>query len=116
VHDADGKLLLVLRGRPPAKGRWSIPGGRVEAGESHAAAAAREVLEETGLIVAVGKLLQTVPLVGGYVVHDFSATVIGGALRAGDDADAVGWFAPDELEQLPLTSGLLDELRRMGAL
>ncbi|HVY10685.1 MAG TPA: NUDIX hydrolase [Mycobacteriales bacterium] len=116
VRDDAGRLLLVRRGRPPARGSWSIPGGKVEPGESHADAAAREVLEETGLRVEVGELLLSTPLFGGYLVHDFAASVIDGTLRAGDDADDVGWFTPAELERLPLTDGLLDELRKIGAL
>lgn len=113
VRDGDGRLLLVRRGHAPAAGRWSLPGGRVEAGETPQAAAAREVAEETGLTVAVGALLATVPL-GDYVVHDFAATVIGGELRAGDDASDVRWCSLADAELLPLTDNLLDELRRMG--
>ena len=115
VKDGMGRLLLVRRGRPPSKGAWSLPGGRVEPGETHAEAARREVREETGLEVEVGALLATVP-VGDYVVHDFAATVVGGTLRAGDDADDVGWLTPAELDRLPVTPGLLAELRKMGAL
>jgi ADP-ribose pyrophosphatase YjhB (NUDIX family) len=113
VRDGTGRLLLVQRGRDPGAGRWSLPGGRVEPGETPAAAAAREVLEETGLIVTIGELLATVPL-GDYLVHDFAATVIGGELRAGDDASDVRWCSLPDAELLPLTDNLLDELRRMG--
>ena len=59
VRYADG-LLLVRRGQEPARGTWSVPGGRVEAGESDPAATAREMLEETGLVVEVGRLAGTV--------------------------------------------------------
>ncbi|MBV9293830.1 MAG: NUDIX domain-containing protein, partial [Frankiales bacterium] len=83
VRDPDGRLLLVQRGRDPGRGRWSLPGGRLERGETPAAAAVREVREETGLDVEVGELLATVELPGGYRVHDFAATVVGGELRAG---------------------------------
>jgi len=113
VRDAGGRLLLVQRGHPPGAGRWSLPGGRVENGESPAAAAAREVAEETGLTVEVGELLATVTI-GDYLVHDFAATVTGGELRAGDDASDVRWCSLADAELLPLTDNLLDELRRMG--
>lgn len=113
IRDGAGRLLLVRRGREPGAGRWSLPGGRVEPGETAPAAAAREVAEETGLAVEIGELLATVPI-GGYVVHDFAATVVGGDLRAGDDADDVRWCSLEDAQLLPLTDNLLDELRRMG--
>jgi ADP-ribose pyrophosphatase YjhB (NUDIX family) len=114
VRDDDGRLLLIRRGNEPSAGLWSLPGGRIEPGETAAEAAAREVREETGLDVSVGALLATVEI-GHYLVHDFAATVVGGDLRAGDDAIDVRWCSDDEAAMLPLTPGLLDELRRMGA-
>jgi acetyl-CoA carboxylase carboxyl transferase subunit beta len=116
VVDERGRLLLVRRGRAPALGSWSLPGGRVDPGETPAQTAAREVAEETGLAVEVGELLATVDLTGGFRVHDFAARVVGGALAAGDDADDARWVAPDELDGLDLSPGLADELRRMGAI
>jgi acetyl-CoA carboxylase carboxyl transferase subunit beta len=115
IRDQLGRLLLIRRGTEPSRGSWSLPGGRVEAGETPGRAAAREVLEETGLVVDVGEQLATVTI-GRYLVHDFAATVVGGDLRAGDDASDVRWVRPDELDSLPTSPGLLDELRRMGAL
>jgi ADP-ribose pyrophosphatase YjhB (NUDIX family) len=115
VRDDAGRLLLIRRGAPPAKGSWSLPGGRVEPGESHSAAAAREVLEETGLVVAVGELLATVEVMG-YVVHDFAAKVVRGELAAGDDASDVRWCALEDIATMRLSPGLLVELRRMGVL
>jgi len=112
VRDREGRLLLVRRGHAPSEGLWSVPGGRVEDGETPEHAAAREVLEETGLQVEVGKLLASVRI-GDYLVHDFAAEVTGGELRAGDDASDVRWCSFEEAELLPLTPGLLDELRRM---
>lgn len=114
VHDDAGRLLLVRRGHPPAEGMWSLPGGRVEPGETIEQAAAREVAEETGLEVAVGRRLGSV-VIGDYLVHDFAAVVTGGQLRAGDDADEVRWCSAGDATLLPLSPGLLDELRRMGA-
>ena len=112
VRDQSGRLLLVQRGHPPSAGLWSVPGGRVEPGETPAQAAVREVREETGLDVSVGTLLATVEI-GEFVVHDFAAQVLGGELRAGDDAADVRWCTFDEAALLPLTPGLLDEVRRM---
>ena len=57
VHDSNGRLLLVRRANPPGEGMWSIPGGRVEPGETDEAAVTREVAEETGLSVTVGRLV-----------------------------------------------------------
>lgn len=116
VRDQDGRLLLVRRGHPPAEGRWSLPGGRIEAGESAPAAAAREVREETGLEVAIGPLLLRIEVGEDYVVDDFAATVVGGHLAAADDASDARWCSLAELATLPLSPGLLAGLRRMGVL
>lgn len=116
----DGRLLLVRRGREPQRGRWSVPGGKLEPGETPAQAAVREVLEETGARVRAGRELGTVRIPGGaglvYEVHDIAATYLGGTLRPGDDADAVRWVAPEELPGLETTEGLTAHLTRFGVL
>ncbi len=95
-----------------------MPGGRVEAGEALDAAAAREVLEETGLVVRVlGELgCLDVPVGNGdvYEVHDFRAEHLAGDPVACDDAAEVRWFAPNALAGLPTTLGLVDHLIRWG--
>jgi len=111
----EGRLLLVRRGHEPGRGLWSVPGGRVEPGETAAQACAREVLEETGLVVEVGALVGTVerPSHEGttYVIDDLACTVVGSAeATAGDDADEVRWVSRDELDALPLVDLLLETL------
>ncbi|GAA4230038.1 ADP-ribose pyrophosphatase YjhB (NUDIX family) [Streptosporangium album] len=114
ISDGSGRLLLIRRGRPPGKGLWTVPGGRVEPGESDADAVAREVLEETGLTVTAGRLAGAVERPGPagvlYVIRDYLAGVSGGTLAAGDDAADARWFTVDELVRLPLSPGLLDAL------
>jgi 8-oxo-dGTP diphosphatase len=120
VTDDGGRLLLVQRGHEPEAGHWSLPGGRVQAGESDAQAVVREVREETGLLVTPGALAGTVerPAPGGAVfdISDYAATVSGGRLAAGDDAADVRWVHPDSLDHLPLTSGLAETLTGWGVL
>src|SRR3954454_14805938 len=114
VLDATGRLLLVRRGRPPAAGSWSVPGGRCRPGEPPAVACVREVAEETGLAVTVvrraGRVERAAPDGGVYVIDDFVCELVGGVLRAGDDAADAGWFAPAELGELKLVPGLLAAL------
>jgi ADP-ribose pyrophosphatase YjhB (NUDIX family) len=120
VHDAEGRLLVIRRGHPPGEGLWSLPGGRVEPGESDAEAVVRELSEETGLRVEPGPLVGRVERPGPdgmtYDIHDYAATVTGGALGAGDDAAEARWATPEELRTLPTTPGLLDALAAWGVL
>jgi 8-oxo-dGTP diphosphatase len=124
IKDGSGRLLLIKRGHEPGKGLWSIPGGRVETGESDADALIREVREETGLTVTPGRLIGSVRRPAGragdtsreFDIRDYAATVTGGTLLPGDDADDAMWAGPAELASLPLTAGLLDALRSWGVL
>ena len=109
VRDAEDRLLLVRRANEPSRGLWSLPGGRIEDGETPEQAAAREVREETGLVVDIGALVCTADL-GPYVVDDFAATVVSGDLAPGDDALDARWVTLDEARALPLTPGLLEAL------
>jgi mutator protein MutT len=115
IKDDAGRLLLIKRGHEPGKGLWSIPGGRIEPGETDEEAVIREVREETGLAVTVGPLLGSVRRPAGHPgteldIRDYMAVATGGRLAAGDDADDVIWVAPADLDRLPLTAGLLEAL------
>jgi 8-oxo-dGTP diphosphatase len=118
------RILLVRRGQEPSRGLWSVPGGRVEAGESDEAATAREVLEETALPVHVGRLVGTVerdaPAGGVYVIRDYLCRPAPdadlAAVRAGDDADDARWVTPRELLELPCVPGLVEALTGWGVL
>src|ERR1700745_3312904 len=108
---AEERVALVKRGHAPLQGKWSIPGGVLEVGETLRKAAIREALEETGLTVEPGDLLgvfeRVLPDDQGrmnyhYVLIDFLCRPVAGELVAGDDADEVRWFRRDELAPLPL--------------
>jgi ADP-ribose pyrophosphatase YjhB (NUDIX family) len=120
ITDQAGRLLLIRRGHPPGRGLWSVPGGRVEPAETDEQALVREIREETGLAVRAGRLVGAVrrPGPGGVVfdIRDYAATVTGGTLAAGDDADDACWAGPAELAGLPLTGGLVDALTEWGVL
>jgi 8-oxo-dGTP diphosphatase len=123
IRDGAGRMLLILRGHEPGKGLWSIPGGRIEPGETDEQAVIREVLEETGLTVTCGRLLGAAELPGqdGAVieVRDYLAALPPGAApaaaRAGDDAAAVRWVTDADADAMDargeLTAGLLVALR-----
>ncbi|HWN61912.1 MAG TPA: NUDIX domain-containing protein [Streptosporangiaceae bacterium] len=141
IKDDQGRLLLIKRGHEPGAGLWSIPGGRIEPGETDAEALVREMREETGLAVQAGPLLGTVrrsapggpaaaggqgsPAAAGgqgsrestiLDIRDYAATVTGGTLRPGDDAAEARWVAIGELPSLPITEGLVEALTSWGVL
>ena len=120
IKDQAGRLLLIQRGHEPETGRWSLPGGRIEAGETDEQAVVRETREETGLQVTCGALVGSVerPGLRGAVVdiRDYAATVTGGTLAAGDDAADARWVSPADLAGLALTSGLAETLTAWGVL
>ncbi len=105
------RVLLARRGTPPRVGQWSLPGGVVELGETLRAATKREALEETGLIVETGEVVEVLdrilPGEAGavqfhYVLIDFLCTCNGGELRAGGDAAEVAWASEKELDDFHL--------------
>jgi 8-oxo-dGTP diphosphatase len=118
VRDGAGRVLLVRRARGVHAGLWSFPGGHVEWGERLAAAVAREVREETGLAVTVGRLLYVAevmeeeadPTPFHYVVLDFGCDVAGGFTAASSDADAARWVGPSEWTSLLVTPSMRQAL------
>jgi ADP-ribose pyrophosphatase YjhB (NUDIX family) len=93
------RVLLVRRGTEPLKGHWSLPGGLLEVGESLTDGVKREVREETGLLVEPIELIELIDRIQRednrvryhYVIADYLGRVVGGALQAASDADAVRW-------------------------
>jgi ADP-ribose pyrophosphatase YjhB (NUDIX family) len=120
IKDEHGRLLLIKRGHEPGLGLWSIPGGRIEPGETDAEALVREVLEETGLAVEPGPLIGRVRRQGPgddvIDISDYAATVIGGTLRPGDDAADARWADVADLDSLEITEGLIEALTHWGVL
>lgn len=120
MYDDARRLLLIRRGRPPQAGSWSLPGGRVEAGETPQQAVTREVAEETGLLVVPGRLVGRVERDGPggvvYVIDDYACTAVGGRLLAGDDASEARFVGRGALDTLPLSTGLLDQLAEWDVL
>ncbi len=113
---ADGRVLLVRRAKPPLLGRWSIPGGTVELGETLEEALVREMAEETSLEVEPVEVLTVFDRIqseGGevvfhYVIVDYLCRHLSGVAHAGSDAAEVHWAGPDELERFDLTPKALE--------
>ena len=118
ARDRRGRILLVKRANPPARGRWSLPGGRVEAGETMAVAAARELREETGLDAAVGEVAGVVERIGEgyhYVIVDLWAELDDdGVPVAGGDAADARLVEPAQLPGFDLSPGLAEFLAGIG--
>ncbi|HKD82190.1 MAG TPA: NUDIX domain-containing protein [Candidatus Angelobacter sp.] len=116
-----GRVVLVKRGSPPLLGEWSLPGGVVELGETLRAAAEREALEETGLVVRAGEVIEVLDrIVPGekgapqyhYVLVDFLCVMQGGELRAGGDAADVRWASETELSAYKLEAPAMQVIRK----
>ena len=114
------RLLLIRRGHGPAAGEWSVPGGRVEAGETLAEAVVREVAEETGLEAVCDDLVGWVERIDDayhHVILDFGVTILEPApVTAGDDAAEAAWVPLDEVVDLNLVDGLAEFLHEHGIL
>jgi ADP-ribose pyrophosphatase YjhB (NUDIX family) len=115
AYDDSGRLLLVQRGNEPGRGLWAPPGGRVEPGEDDATALVREMAEETGLVVQPGDLVGRVRR-GRVEIADYRCRVVGGTLRAGDDAMDARWCDAATMRALPLVPLLLETLREWDAM
>jgi mutator protein MutT len=116
-----GRVLLVRRGKPPLAGKWSLPGGLVELGETTREAIKREVAEECGLEICVGEVAGILDRVVRdaegriryhWVLVDYVASLVAGTLCAASDADEAMWADIDEVERLDTTDGLMDMIRR----
>ncbi|HEV3398091.1 MAG TPA: NUDIX domain-containing protein [Actinomycetes bacterium] len=118
ARDRHGRLLLVERGHPPHQGRWSLPGGRVEGGETLAEAAARELREETGLSANVGEIAGVVERIAEgyhYLIVDLWADLADDAVPvAAADAAGARLVPLDELPEYPLSPGLAGFLAGIG--
>ena len=121
----DGAVLLVRRGRAPARGVWAVPGGRVELGETLVEAVEREVREETGVRVRAGDPVWSFDSVVRdeegrvayhYVIVDLLAEYVAGEPRARDDALEARWTRPEEFSRLPVSGPTLELLDRIGFL
>lgn len=109
----EDKVLLVLRGKPPAEKQWSIPGGCVELGETLQEAAEREITEETGIVIQAKKPIYTFDVIERdedgkirfhYVIVDLAADYVSGELKAGDDAVDVSWVSRKDLNNLNVSN------------
>ena len=121
----DGRVLLVKRGGQPSAGKWSLPGGLVELGETTGDAVRREVTEECGLAVRLAGIAGVVDRIVRdddgrvryhYVLVDYLAYAESDDVAAATDAAEVRWVPVDEVEQLEVTEGLTEMIRRAVAL
>lgn len=119
----EGKVLLVKRIKDPQKETWAIPGGSVNLGESLQEAVEREIKEETGLTIKAKKPVHSFDLIERdeqgairfhYVIIDLEAEYVSGQLMPADDALDAGWFTPEELNDMAVTQGTRNLLRRLG--
>ena len=118
------RVLLVKRGHAPLKGQWSLPGGGVETGETLEQAVAREVLEETGVTIEVGPIVEVLDRISrdseGRVEHhfvlvDFVARPSGGLLRSASDAEDAEWVRLSELPKYGVAAVTLSVIQKASS-
>ena len=118
---ASGRIVLIKRGHAPLLGEWSIPGGKLELGETVRQGTEREALEETGLRVRATELLGVFDrvvlddakrILYHYVLIDFLCQVVSGELQAAGDAADARWFTLEEVQALPLAFDTAEVVRR----
>ncbi|MCJ7680205.1 MAG: NUDIX hydrolase [Candidatus Aminicenantes bacterium] len=121
IHE--GKVLLVKRSNPPQKDLWAIPGGSVQLGETLQIAAEREIHEETGLTIRAGEPVHTFDVIERahdgsvrfhYIIVDLRADYISGEVKAADDAANAGWFGPEDIKKLKISSTTVSLLKKLG--
>lgn len=116
LTDSAGRVLLIQRGQAPNQGKWTLPGGRVEWGESLEEALQRELLAETGLTARLGPLAELLEYIDDhfhYIILDYLMTEPQGTPRAGEDALAARFFTLAEAAELPTTPELMGMLTRV---
>lgn len=109
------EVLLIKRGREPRKGEWSIPGGKVDRGETLHVAAARELLEETGVVAEIGELIEVYEIIVPdfhYVLIDYKAKWLSGQPVAADDADEARFVNVDKALSLVSREDLRDVINK----
>lgn len=118
VVDDDGRLLLGVREKDPHRGKWVLPGGKVEPFETLEDAARREIREETGLDIVVSRTLDVVEIIDPPIEHRIivyaQASPVGGTLNSASDLSAARFFARDELGTLDVTPAVGEVLRKHG--
>ncbi len=116
-----GRVLLVRRGKAPLAGKWSLPGGLVELGETTREAVRREIAEECGLAIEVAEVAGVLDRVVRdgegriryhWVLVDYLAFPVSGTLAAASDAEEAQWVEVDAVERLDTTEGLMDMIQR----
>jgi len=118
------RVLLVKRGQAPLKGHWSLPGGAVETGETLEQAVTREVLEETGVAIEVGPIVEVLDRISRdvegrvehhYVLVDFVARPTGGVLQGASDADDAAWVALADLARYEVAAVTVGVIRKAAS-
>jgi mutator protein MutT len=118
VHD--GRVLLIRRGKEPLRGRWVVPGGTVELGETLEAAVIREVREETGILVRTLEVMtvfdrierSAAGVASHFVIVDYRCAYLSGSLAAATDAQEAAWVAEADLDRYDLPALALDLVLR----